>query len=141
MNLLAKIEELNTRYHDIITTTAKQDYYKFKQLITELKNSGYKFKIGAPNIDFSSYSLVGYEAKLYERVKLMQLEKKKGIMDNLFMYAHLMRECEQYLLREILVSLCRKEIIEKRYFELSESNNWINFYQSGHWIDWYIMAV
>ena len=141
-NIQLKVEELNKRYHRIIRDrfiVLDQDIEQFKNLVKQLKSWGYRFRLVAPEIDFTTYNLNDLESKLFSRLELVRLEKKHGAQNQLYIYSHLMRDCEKYLCREIFVSLCKREILDKSYFRTDGVGDWIDFVQSGHWIDAYIL--
>ena len=141
-NIQRKVNELNKRYHRIIRDrfiVLDQDIEQFKNLVKQVKSWGYRFRLATPEIDFTAYGLIDLESKLISRLELVRQEKKYGVDNHLYKYAHLMRDCEKSLCREIYVSLCKREVIDNRYFHVEGISNQIDFIQSGHWTDVYIL--
>ena len=139
-NVQVKVDRLNQLYHRIITQKGvDKDEELFRNLVKQLKSWGYKFRLITPEFDPPSYELNDYESKLFSRLELVRLEKKHGAQNQLYTYSHMMRDCEKYLYRAIFVSLCMRGILEKVYFQIEETSNWIDFIQSGHRIDVYVL--
>ena len=137
MNIQMAVEELNQLYHRIINSRANEtDRERFKLLVAEIKGCGYRFKIGIPNTDFRLYDLNDYETKLFIRLEIVQILKLDAQTENLFWFATYMRDAEKLLCRSIHVSLCQREILNKKYFLIRDKKK-IDFMQSGHTMDIY----
>ncbi len=132
-----KVEKLNQLYHRIINDRSElAEQEEFKALVSQIKCGGYRFKVGVPYVDFSTCDLNNNETKLFIRFEVVRLIKLDAISEKLFWFATYMRDAEKLLAREIYVSLCKRELIDKQYFQL-RSNTRIDFMQSGHVIDIY----
>ncbi len=136
-NIQMKVEKLNKLYHQIINKRADfVEQEEFKSLVNEVKREGYRFRVGMPNVDFTTYDLNTNETKLFIRLEVIRLIKLDAISEKLFWFATYMRDAEKHLARAIYVSLCKREIIDEQYF-LPVKKKRIDFIQSGHAIDIY----
>ena len=136
-NIQMKVERLNQLYHRIINNRSElTEQDEFKAIVRDLKCDGYRFIVGVPTVDFSTYDLNTIEAKLYIRLEVIRLIRLDAISERLFWFATYMRDAEKHLARAIYVSLCKREILDRQYF-LPPMKKRIDFMQSGHAIDIY----
>ena len=139
-NIQQKVERLNLLYHRIITNKyADQDEELFKSLVKQLKIWGYKFVMGNPQINFSAFDLNETETRHYDLLGLIQMAKRYGEINHFRSFTNSMRNSEISLYREIYISLCKREEIKNGYFRMDGIGNKIDFIQSGHRIDAYIL--
>ena len=131
------MERLNQLYHQIINNRSElAEHEEFKSLVRDIKFDGYRFKVGLPMTDFNNYDLNTDETKLLIRLEVIRIIKLDAISEKLYWFATYMRDAEKHLGRAIYVSLCKREIIGKQYFQLGTKKR-IDFMQSGHAIDIY----
>lgn len=136
-DIQSQISSLNLLYHKIITDTCEiTDKKSFKQLVAEMKTSGYRFRPGVPAIDYKCCDLNPDETKLFVRIEVIRLIKLDAISENLYWFATYMRDAEKHLIRAIYVSLCKRSVLDTQYFQLGNRKR-IEFMQSGHAIDIY----
>ena len=136
-----RLSRLNLLYHSIITDKYIAGYeQQLKHLVKQLKGWGYKFRMGKIEIDFTRYGLNDLEFKLYSRWNIVRMEKRFGEDNQLPMYSQFMYDCEKYLYREIFSSLLERKIVGETFFQLeNNAGDYIEFMQSGHLIDAYIL--
>ena len=99
----------------------------------------YTFRSVIPEIDFADYVLNEHETRLFEILGLMQMARKYGEATHLYTFTQSMRQSERNLYREIYISLCKRGAINNRYFHTDGISDKIDFIESGHWIDAYIL--
>ena len=139
-NIQQKVERLNLLYHRIITNHCIEEHQElFKSLVQQMKAWEYTFRSVIPEIDFADYVLNDHETRLFEILGLMQMGRKYGEATHLYTFTQSMRQSERNLYQEIYISLCKRNAINNGYFHTDGISDKIDFIESGHWIDTYIL--